>query len=303
MAILAFYPHARTLQVAAWDGARCETVIFPLPAGANGFLEQQLMPWLKSFQITSEDLQFIVTTEHTSEFSTTLGKYLGISTYTIDSAFPNECPPLALVTGTPALERRCVVDTFIFKYLVRLEAHNQGLDLAEKGFIVAHLDEENQLGALLGTSVLDALTSFDEGPFALRQSGALPFDSVLDLCMAANGKDEVLTVLHEEGGLAGYLGVQSLEDLWACLGQRADSIVEALVYQISKEIGAFATVLKGKVHAILLGGELTRHEPFIQALRKRIGFVAPISVYPGNQGLPALIAGAERILEQNPTQK
>jgi butyrate kinase len=288
--------------VAAWDEALCEIAIFPLSACSDGIIEQQLLPWLKTFINTSQDLQFIVTSGGTPEFTSSLATHLGISAYTIDPATSSECPPLTLVTGTPALTRRCAADTFIFKYLVRQEASDKGLELDEARFIVAHLDEENHLGALFGTSVLEALTSFDEGPFALRQSGALPFDSVLDLCMSSDGKDEVLKILHEEGGLAGYLGLQNLEDLWACQGEKADAIREALVYQISKEIGALATVLKGKVHSIILAGELTRHEPFIEALAKRIGFVAPISVYPGNQGLSALLAGAQRILEQSPTQ-
>ena len=295
MAILAIYRHSRTLQVAMWDGLRCETGVFPLPATGDGTTRQQLMSWLGAFPVTSEDLQFIVTSERELEFTTSLATYLGIPTYTIDPTTPNEYPPVTSVTGTPVLERGCTADAFIFKYVVRQEAHHKGLNLSDQGFIVAHLDEENQLGALRGTNMLDSLTSFDEGPFALRQSGALPFDSVLDLCIAAGGREEALELLHGQGGLAGYLDLQNLEDLWACHGERADMIREALVYQISKEIGALATVLKGNVHTILLAGELTKHEPFVEALTKRIGFVAPISVYPGNQGLPALLAGASRI--------
>lgn len=196
------------------------------------------------------------------------------------------CYPQGYVTGTPVVKRRCEAETSIFVSLVRQEAEKRDLDVDKFQFIVAHLDEEIQLGALIGLSVVDVLQSLDEGPFALRQSGGLPFDSVLDLCMAHDEREQVLSVLHEKGGLSSYLGVQSLQEAWEERGEYADLIREALVYQIGKEIGALATVLKGQVDGILLGGELVKYDSFIEALKKRIEFVAPISLYPGKQILP-----------------
>lgn len=194
----------------------------------------------------------------------------------------NECHPQGYVTGTPVIKRRCEADTFVFESLVCQEAGKRGIDVDVSRFIVAYLDEEIQIGALAGIKVVEVLQSLDEGPFALRQSGGLPFDSVLDLCMEYGEKQQVLSILHEKGGLAGYLGVQDLQDAWVKQGEQADLIREALVYQISKEICALATVFKGQVDAVILGGELVKYESFIEPLKMRIGFVGPISLYPGN---------------------
>ena len=113
-----------------------------------------------------------------------------------------------------------------------------------------HLDEVHQLGAVVGTKVVDCLTSLEEGPFALRQSGGLPFDGVLELCSQHQGREEVLDALNQNGGLHGYLGLERLEDLFDLQGEQADLVRQALVYQIAKEIGALAAVLEGKVDAV-----------------------------------------------------
>lgn len=302
MAILAIHPQGKALQIAVWDDERTETTLLPKSSGNSANIDQQIISWLESLHLTSTDLKFMVTSDAASELTTNLGRHFGLAVYDLRATKTDECWPVSRVTGTPALERRCTGDTFILKYLVRQEVANKALESSANQFIVAHLDEESQIGALCGLDVVDVLTSYDEGPFALRHSGGLPFDRVLDLCMDAQGREEVLHSLHEEGGLIGYLGVQNLDDLWTCQHDQADSIREALVYQISKEIGAFATVFAGHVTAILLAGKLTKHEPFVAALRQRIGFIAPISVYPGNQLYPALQAEAKRILDQESTR-
>ncbi|MCK9524825.1 MAG: hypothetical protein M0R49_02730 [Limnochordia bacterium] len=292
MAILAVYPHAKTLQVAVWDGTLYETSAFPLPTSGDTLTDEHLLPWLASLEIAKEDLKCIISGHRNLEFASWLGHELDTPVQVIDASTQEDCSPLALVLGTPLLERKCAADAFIFRFLVCQEAKRWRLDVNEEQFIVAHLDEEHQFAALRGTAVLDSLTSFDEGPFGLRQSGGLPFDAVLDLCMAASSQEEVLDILHDKGGLYGYLGLDNLEDLWTCRAEQASLIREALVYQIGKEVGALATVLQGQVHSIILSGDLTKYKPFIEALTERVGFIAPISVYPGSQALAALRAGA-----------
>lgn len=293
MAILAVYPHAKTLQVAVWDGALYETSAFPLLANGDTLIEEQLLLWLAALGIAQEDLKSIVAGGRARELTTWLGQEFTANVHVIDPGIPSDCTPLSLVTGTPFLQRRCLSDSFIFRYLVDQEARREGLNLDERQFIVAHLDEEHQFAALRGRTVLESLTSLDEGPFALRQSGGLPFDRVLDLCMEASNREEVLHTLHDEGGLFGYLGLNNLEDLWTCRAEPADIIREALIYQIGKEIGALAAALQGKVHSIILSGNLTKYKPFVETLTERVGFIAPISVYPGNQALTALRAAYE----------
>ena len=206
------------------------------------------------------------------ELCTVLASHLSTPIYLIDPASRGECHPHARVTGTPAIQRTCSADHFLFKYLARQEAAKRDLRHSEGRFIVAHLDEVHQLGAVVGTKVVDCLSSADEGPFALYHSGGLPFDGVLELCSSHPQRQEVLKTLSVEGGLRGYLGLERLADLFTAQGEQAALVRDALVYQVAKEIGALAAVLAGQVDAIICGGELAKVEPVYGRASEASGF-------------------------------
>ena len=69
------------------------------------------------------------------------------------------------------------------------------------------------------------------------------------------------------------------------------------MYQIAKEIGACAVVLKGNIDAIILTGGMARSERLIDTLRPYIEFLGPIVVLPGELELEALAAGVKRVLD------
>ncbi|NMB02657.1 MAG: hypothetical protein GX971_14255 [Firmicutes bacterium] len=324
MAILAIYPYAKTLHVAVGHKTLSQTATFPLTNDYNYTISEEILPWLKTVNVSGKDLQFIVTSGQLSDQCLPSGIYLldeslsfkgrteglhisslladlfNLSVYVIDPTSQLECNPHAFVTGTPDVLRTCSADNFVFKYLVREEARRRNLEQNDSNYIVCYLGEEQQMGALVGTQVVDSLTSADEGPFGLTQSGSLPFDSVLDLCTLTGKREQALEVLNEEGGLRGYLGLNDLQELFVLDSDHAMLIRDALTYQISKEIGALATVLQGKVQALILAGELVNSDFIVQSITERCGFVAPVSIYAGNQILPALLAGAERIIAQEP---
>ena len=54
---------------------------------------------------------------------------------------------------------------------------------------------------------------------------------------------------------------------------------DAMIYQIAKEIGACATVFKGKVDYIVLTGGLAYREYLVKELTERVQFLAPVLVY------------------------
>jgi butyrate kinase len=70
-----------------------------------------------------------------------------------------------------------------------------------------------------------------------------------------------------------------------------------MAYQISKEIGAGATVLKGAVDAIVLTGGMAHDVDFIDWIKDSIGFIAPVKVYPGELEMEALAQGVLRVLQ------
>ena len=73
-------------------------------------------------------------------------------------------------------------------------------------------------------------------------------------------------------------------------------VFDAFIYQVSKDIGAMATVLKGKVDQIILTGGIAYGEQVTSDIKDRVSFIAPVTVYPGEDELLALAQGALRVM-------
>ena len=60
------------------------------------------------------------------------------------------------------------------------------------------------------------------------------------------------------------------------------------LYNIAKEIGAMACVLKGKVDAILVTGGIAYGKGMMADLATYVDWIAPMKVYPGEDEMGAL---------------
>ena len=82
----------------------------------------------------------------------------------------------------------------------------------------------------------------------------------------------------------------------AATDNKAAEVLEAFHYQIAKEIGAMAAALEGKVDQIILTGGIAYGKETVAALRRYVEWIAPVTVYPGEDELLALAQGALRVL-------
>ena len=57
-----------------------------------------------------------------------------------------------------------------------------------------------------------------------------------------------------------------------------------------------AAVLGGRVDGILLGGGLVYEPRLVESDRRRCGWIAPVTAYPGEFEMEAMAAGARRVL-------
>jgi butyrate kinase len=73
-------------------------------------------------------------------------------------------------------------------------------------------------------------------------------------------------------------------------------VFDAMVYQVAKEIGGLAAALDGEVDGIVLTGGLAQSEKLVAALSRKVRFIAPLFVRPGEHEIEALISGALRVL-------
>jgi butyrate kinase len=132
------------------------------------------------------------------------------------------------------------------------------------------------------------------------RAGSLPSKAVLDL---AFGKGMTpassLEVLLKKSGLQGYLGTASLPAARkkAASGDACAALVlQAMAYQVCKDLGAYAAVLDGGVDAVILTGGMAHHRPLVAAIRRQAGFLGKFMVFPGQVEMEAMAEGAWEVL-------
>ncbi|MCK7484944.1 MAG: hypothetical protein MZU97_04880 [Bacillus subtilis] len=84
------------------------------------------------------------------------------------------------------------------------------------------------------------------------------------------------------GGLVSYLGtsngVRDRQSASKKATRSPSSILQAMAYQIAKEIGSLYFVAKGDIDAILITGGLAYNKPLVEMLKERINPILPLDV-------------------------
>jgi butyrate kinase len=166
---------------------------------------------------------------------------------------------------------------------------------------VAHLGGGITIGAHRQGRVIDCTHGLAEGPLTPERAGALPTMDLLDLAFSGKlDKKQIQGRLVGQGGLAAYLDImdaQQVEEMIKGGDEKARLVFEAMAYQIAKDIGTMCVVLKGEMDGIILTGGLAHSERLTGLIEERVRFLAPVSVYPGEDEMAALAAGGLRVLE------
>ena len=227
---------------------------------------------------------------------------LGLTAYVVDPGVVDELSDLARLSGHPAVPRRSVFHALNQKAMARRYAAEQGKKYQELNLIVAHMGGGITVGAHQKGRVIDVNNGTDgEGPYSAERSGGLSVATVLEL--AANGElgnlTELRRLLSGNGGLAAYLGTNSGLDVQQRIqagDDYAELIYHGMAYQIAKEIGAMGAVLAGQVDQIILTGGLAYDDTLMNWIREMVSYLAPVTVYPGEDELTALNEGVLRVL-------
>ena len=87
-----------------------------------------------------------------------------------------------------------------------------------------------------------------------------------------------------------------VENLAKSGNELAQTFLKAYVLNICKYIAAMAATADGKVDAILLTGGIARSKDLMDAITNKIGFIAPVEVYPGEDEINSLAENGYLIL-------
>lgn len=227
----------------------------------------------------------------------------GAEAFIADPVVVDELEPIARISGHPLFERISIFHALNQKAVARTYAQSIGKTYESLRLVIAHLGGGISVGAHQQGRVIDVNQALDgEGPFSPERSGTLPINQLIDACFSGQySKDKIRQMVVGGGGLVAYLGTNDSREVQKRIGEGdeiARLIYEAMAYQVSKAIGGQATVLKGKLDAILLTGGIAHDSLFTGWLTERVGFMAPVRIYPGEDELAALAGNAYLALTQ-----
>ena len=226
---------------------------------------------------------------------------VGIPALIVDPVCVDEFEPLARVAGLPDFERRSFSHALSLKSAGRRAAAQLGRPYEELNLVIAHLGGGISVSAHRQGRMVDVNQALDgTGPFSPERVGGLPFGDVLR--MAFSGKhtyEQLFRRMTRQGGLLAHLGTTNAIEVEERIregDEHARLIYEAMAYQIAKEIGLMATVLKGQVDAVVITGGLAYSEMLVSWIRERVEWIAPLLVFPGQDEMLAMAQGALRVL-------
>jgi butyrate kinase len=223
-----------------------------------------------------------------------------VKAYIVDPVTVDEWQPRARLTGSPLIERVAVTHALNTKAMARRYAREHGRAYADLRLIVVHMGSGITISAHQHGRMIDS-TTIDEGPFGPDRTGSLPSRALAALCYSGRfSAAEMDRQIFGEGGLFAYLGTRDLLEVEQRIeggDQQAARVLDAMVYQIAKHTGAMTAVLQGKVDAVVLTGGMAHSARVLNMLRPQIDWIAPVTVYPGEDELRALAEGVLRVLD------
>lgn len=267
----------------------------PLPSGTYVVNEEML-----------EELRAARRGEHASNLGAFLAQSTaqkaGVQAYVVDPVSVDEWPERARLSGSALLERQCLSHALNSKAVAKRYARERGERYEALRLIVAHLGSGISISAHENGLMVDGTNSREEGAFSTERAGGVPAMQLVDLCFNGNhSRKEVESLLFRDGGLSSYLGTKDLEEVERRIAsgdEKAETVFDAMAYQIAKEIGAMAAVLHGHVDAVLFTGGMAHSKRLVSLLSEYVSWIAPITAYPGEDELQALMEGALRVLRQ-----
>lgn len=251
------------------------------------------------------DLEHPVMGEHASNLGGLIARDIakdihnGTKAYIADPVVVDELEPIARISGHPAIKRVSIFHALNQKVIARTYAKEVGKKYEELNLIVAHMGGGISVGAHHYGRVIDVNNALDgDGPFSPERSGGLPAGALVEICYSGKPKGEVKKMLKGEGGVVAYLGTNDMltVEKKAVSDKEYAMIQDAMSYQVAKEIGAMATVLCGKVDAILLTGGIAYGKPVTDYIADHVGYIAPVKVYPGEDEMRALAMNGLMVL-------
>jgi len=228
------------------------------------------------------------------------GRLYNVPAWIIDPVTVDEFDDISRISGVPGIQRISRCHALNIKATARKTCDKYGWNINEENFVVAHLGGGISVCALKKgriKDVNDALLGM--GPFSPERAGSLPIRGLLDLAFSGNyTRNELDHYLSRECGLKGYLQTNDAREVVRRIkegDENARLIMDAMIYQIEKEIGAMAAASECSIKAILVTGGLANCSYITDKLKKDLSLFK-VLIIPGENELEAMADGGFRAL-------
>ena len=264
----------------------------PVPAGA-----------IRVNQDMCDQLRLHPVNEHASNLGAPIAFSIAeendIPAFIYDPVTVDEMIQLAKYTGIPEMRRRSLGHNLNMRAMAHRYAADSGKKFEDVTVITVHMGGGTTVGVYQNGKIIDIIND-EEGPFSPERAGGLPAPQVIDIAFSGEYDIKALKKkLKNSSGLQAYLGTKDARTVEKMIDdgdENAKTVYQAMAYQLSKAIGELATVVNGKVDAIVLTGGIAYSKIFTDWIKERVSFIAPVVIYPGENEMDALANGALRVL-------
>ncbi len=252
-----------------------------------------------------EDLKAGVQGQHASNLGGILAKEIGdsigVPSYIVDPVVVDELMPIARYSGVPELPRVSIFHALNQKAVAKRYAREAGRPYESLRLIVVHMGGGVSVGAHENGKVIDVFNALDgDGAFSPERAGGVPNGALIKMCFSGKYTEkEVYGKMVGKGGFNAYLGTNDMREVTKMAdegNEKAAEAKQAFLLQVAKDIGSMACVLKGRVDRIIVTGGIAYGADVVAALKEQAEWIAPFTVYPGEDELLALAQGALRVL-------
>ncbi len=273
--------------------------------GRGGLLKSMPSGTYKVTESMAEDLKIGVQGQHASNLGGLLARGIAdseeIPSFIVDPVAVDEFQEVARISGQKTIERKSLVHALNIKAVCHRYAVENNTTVDKLNIIVAHLGGGITVSPILQGKIIDANNANQMGPFSPERAGGLPVGDVVKMCFSGEYTEaEMKKMIQGKGGLMSYLGTFDGREVMERIesgDEYAKLIYEAMAYQIGKEIGLCGAVLKGDIQGIILTGGLAYSQYLVDYIKNMVSFMAPVTVYPGEDEMEALNKGARRVLD------
>jgi butyrate kinase len=225
-----------------------------------------------------------------------------IKAYIADPVVVDELDDVARVTGHPMYTRKSIFHALNQKAIAKGYARQIDVPYETLNLIVGHMGGGISVGSHHNGRVIEVNNALQgEGPFSPDRMGGILVKDIVDTCYSGKfTHDEMMKFVSGRGGAVAMVGTNNFKEI----RERADmgdmkcvKLIEAFIYQMAKQIGSAAAVLKGKVDAILLTGGIAYDKGVTDGIAEYVHFIAPVKVFPGEDEMAALANNGFDVLE------